>query len=136
MELDLHATLFAICRLPSEDPIPGWAEEAVQNLVSITRTGDELSIVCPQSAVPPDVRAELGWRALSVRGPLPFHLTGILASLAAPLAAAGVPIFALSTHDTDWLLVGRDLVDDACAALEFAGHQIHEAIALDGEASS
>jgi uncharacterized protein len=127
VDLDLHATLLAICRLPPEDAVPSWADRALQPLVSVTRTADELSIVLPQAEVPAEVRAESGWRALSVRGPLPFHLTGILASLAVPLAAAGVPIFALSTHDTDWLLVGHDRVDGACAALEQAGHRIHDA---------
>lgn len=135
MELDLHATLLAICRLPPEDAVPSWADQALQPLVSLTRTADELSVVLPQAEVPSDVQAERGWRALSVRGPLPFHLTGILASLAAPLAEAGVPIFALSTHDTDWLLVAHDQVGDACAALEGTGHRIHDALAAAGEAS-
>jgi uncharacterized protein len=135
MELDLHATLLAVCRLPPEGAVPGWADQAFQPLVSITRTTSEPSIVLPQAEVPSDVQAEPGWRALSVRGPLPFHLTGILASLAAPLAEAGVPIFAISTHDTDWLLVGHDRLSDACAALEDAGHRIHGAPALDGEIS-
>jgi uncharacterized protein len=135
VELDLHATLLAICRFPPEAAVPAWADQVVQPLVSITRTADELSVVLPQAAVPASVPAEPGWRALSVRGPLPFHLTGILASLAAPLAAAGVPIFALSTHDTDWLLVAQDRVGDACAALDAAGHRIHEVVAPDDPAS-
>lgn len=135
MEVDLHAPLLAICRLPPEDAVPSWADRVLRPLVSITRTADELSVVLPQAEVPSDVQAERGWRALSVRGPLPFHLTGILASLAAPLAEAGVPIFALSTHDTDWLLVGHDQASDACAALEGAGHRVHDALAAAGEAS-
>jgi uncharacterized protein len=135
VELDLHAPLLAICRFPPEDAVPSWADQMFQPLVSITRTADELSIVLPQAEVPAHVQAERGWQALSVRGPLPFHLTGILASLAAPLAEAGVPIFALSTHDTDWLLVGHDKAGDACAALEDAGHRIHDALAAAGEAS-
>jgi uncharacterized protein len=135
VELDLHETLLAVCRLPAEDAVPRWADQVFQPLVSITRTADELSVVLPQTEVPSGVQAESGWRALSVRGPLPFHLTGILASLAAPLAEAGVPIFALSTHDTDWLLVGHDHVSDACAALEGAGHRVHDAAAVAGEAS-
>ena len=135
MELDLHATLLAVCRLPPEDAVPGWADGVFHPLVSITRTADELSVVVPQAQVPSEVQAEPGWRALSVRGPLPFHLTGILASLAAPLAEAEVPIFALSTHDTDWVLVGHGRVDDACAALEAAGHRIHEAVPTAGDTS-
>jgi uncharacterized protein len=135
VDLDLHVTLLAVCRLPPEEAVPPWADQVLQPLVSITRTADELSVVLPQTEVPSGVHAEPDWRALSVRGPLPFHLTGILASLSAPLAEAGVPIFALSTHDTDWLLVGHDHVGDACAALEHAGHRIHGALAADGTSS-
>ena len=73
--------------------------------VSITRTPDELSIVCPEEAVPPDdVTSEDGWRALKVPGPIPFETTGVLAGIAAPLAAAGISIFAISTFDTDYVL--------------------------------
>ena len=126
MELDLHATLLAICRLPADAAVPAWADLTSPPLVSITRTGGELSLVLPEADVPAGVPAEAGWRALSVRGPLPFHLTGVLASLAVPLAEAGVPIFAVSTHDTDWLLVGQDRLSEACAALEAAGHRIHD----------
>lgn len=129
MELDLHATLLAVCHLPPDDAVPVWVDLASQPLVSITRTASELSLVLPEADVPAGVQAQAGWRALSVRGPLPFHLTGILASLAAPLAEAGVPIFAISTHDTDWLLVGDDHLVDACAALEAAGHRVHDAAA-------
>ncbi|MFU8840825.1 MAG: ACT domain-containing protein [Nitriliruptoraceae bacterium] len=126
MELDLHAGDLAVCRLPADAPVPDWASNAPGPLVSITRTGRELSIVVAQAAVPSSVSAEGGWRALAVRGPLPFHLVGILASLTAPLAEADVPIFAISTHDTDWLLVGHDRLDDARAALDAAGHRIHD----------
>lgn len=135
MELDLHAPRLAVCRLAPGEPVPGWVDLRSRPLVAITATEEELSLVLPQADVPPGVRAEAGWRALSVRGPLPFHLTGILASLATPLAAAGVPIFAVSTHDTDWLLVGQDHLGRACAALEDAGHRIHDAGAPPGEAS-
>jgi len=136
MELDLHATLLAVCRLPADHAVPAWADLTSPPLVSITRSAGELSLVLPQADVPVGVQAETGWRALSVRGPLPFHLTGILASLAAPLAEALVPVFAVSTHDTDWLLVGQDRLSDACAALEAAGHRIHDAAAPSAPASA
>ncbi len=89
---------------------------------SITRTADEVSIVCPLGRVPDDVRRESGWRCLKVEGPLDFALTGILASLAVPLAQAGISIFAISTYDTDYLLV-KDL-DGAVATLTGEGHLI------------
>lgn len=126
MELDLYETDLAVCRLPADAPVPDWARDAAGPLLSITRTERELSIVVAQAAVPLGVQADGGWRAMAVRGPLPFHLVGILASLATPLADAEVPIFAISTHDTDWLLVGHDRLEDARAALAAAGHRVHD----------
>ena len=81
-------------------------------------------MVCPEENVPAAVRHQAGWRALAVRGPLAFELTGVLASLASPLAEAGVPIFALSTFDTDYLLVPGERLEAALAALEAAGHRL------------
>ena len=104
--------LFAVCGLPAGSPIPAWA--LTGSLVSVTRTPDELSIVCPQSNVPPGTQSEPGWRCFQVPGPLDFALIGILARLTAPLAAAGVPVFALSTFDTDYLLIRQS---DAARAL-------------------
>lgn len=136
MELDVHATLLAVCRLPPDDCIPGWVDLASQPLVSITRTDSELSIVVPQADLPPGIPAETGWRAMSVRGPLPFAWTGILASLSAPLAEAAVPVFAISTYDTDWLLIRDTRLGVATAALEDAGHEIHHGDKPGDEASA
>ena len=91
---------------------------------SITRTADELSVVCAEAAVPDGMQAERGWRALCVDGPLDFALTGILAGLATALAEAGVSIFAVSTFDTDWLLVKEDQRAEAVRALTEAGHTV------------
>ena len=82
-------------------------------------------MVCPESVVPEGVRKQGGWRCFKVRGPLAFELTGVLASLASPLAAAGVPIFALSTFDTDYLLVPGNELAEALDALGAAGHRVH-----------
>jgi hypothetical protein len=90
----------------------------------VTRSPTELSVVCDEAAVPADVRCERSWRALVVQGPLAFDLTGVLASLTGPLAAVGVPIFAISTFDTDWLLVRDAHLERACATLRLAGHEI------------
>jgi uncharacterized protein len=127
LELDLHAEPLAICRFGPDEPTPAWVEAATGPLVSITRTRDESSVVVAQEHVPPGVRAQTGWRTLAVRGPLAFSLTGVLASLAVPLAEAQVPIFVVSTFDTDWLLVGADRLDDAVACLEAAGHRVYRA---------
>ena len=112
----------AIVRLPAGSAHPAWATG--EALLSITRTRDELSIVCDGARVPGDVAAEPGWRALAVEGPLDFGLTGVLASIAAPLAAAGVSIFALSTYDTDYVLVRSGALAGAREALTRAGHSV------------
>lgn len=111
----------AVCRLDADAPPPLWAGGAVS---SVTRTPDELSVVCAEEAVPKGVRAERGFHCLAVEGPLEFASTGILASLAAPLAEAGVSIFVLSTFDTDLLLVRDTLLPKAAAVLRAAGHRI------------
>ncbi|PPK67474.1 ACT domain-containing protein [Actinokineospora auranticolor] len=97
---------------------------AAPGLVSVTRTLAELSIVTPAEHTPEGGRTELGWRLLTVRGPLEFTLTGIMASIASSLAAAGVPLFALSTFDTDHVLVHDSDLDRAVAALREAGHDV------------
>jgi hypothetical protein len=94
--------------------------------LSITRTREELSIVCESSQVPAEIPAERGWRCMQVGGPLDFSLVGVLASLAEPLARAGIPIFAISTFDTDYILVRSTQIEAAIAALELAGHVVNE----------
>lgn len=121
LSLTVLSDPLAVCRLAPEDDPPPWARG---QLVSVTRTAGELSVVCAHDAVPDGVRADGPWRALSVSGPLPFTATGVLAALAGPLAAAGIPIFALSTFDTDHLLVGAGALDDAIAVLREAGHRV------------
>ena len=91
---------------------------------SITRTPDELSVVCPEAAVPPDVAASRAWRALRFEGPLPLDQTGILASVTTPLAQARVSVFALATYDTDYVLIPAAQQGQAIAALEAAGHSV------------
>lgn len=115
---------YAICQLESGAPLPEWATRGP--LWSVTRTATELSIVCDASAVPPVVRAHGPWRALMVRGPLALDLTGVLAGLASPLAAAGISLFAVSTYDTDYLLVREADVERAVAALQRAGHRVDD----------
>ena len=117
MNLTVLPGTLAICRLPASDRIPSWALELHEGFVSITRTPDELSIVCPQEAVPPDTTVEEGFRALMVPGPIPFEETGVLAQIATPLAAAGIPIFAIATYDTDYVLVRETDLERALAAV-------------------
>ena len=113
---------WAVVRLDAADAVPRWALDAT-SFVSITRTSDELSIVCPESAAPQDVRSARGWGILRLHGPFPFAQVGVMASFAAPLAAAGVSIFGISTFDTDYILVKRTQLPAACEALIAAGHE-------------
>jgi len=115
---------FGVCRLESTDEIPGWAMS--EPFFSITRTPAELSIVCPAACIPEETPAERGWRCFKVHGPLDFVQTGVLLSLAKPLAEAGVSIFAVSTYDTDYLLVKRGDLRKAIAALRLSGHRVLE----------
>lgn len=112
---------FTVLRLDPDAAVPPGV--LVPPFHSVTRTPAELSIVCPDGAVPDGARAERGWAILALQGPFPFELTGILASVLVPLAKAGVGIFALSTFDTDWVLVKRERLDEALAALAAAGHE-------------
>jgi uncharacterized protein len=105
--------------------VPAWAAGAPgAALHAVVRTPAELTVVCAADAVPDGVRAERGWRALAVVGPLDLALTGVLVSLLEPLAGAGVAIFAFSTFDTDHVLVRADRLDDAVRALRAAGHRV------------
>jgi hypothetical protein len=122
LTLTLLPETLAICRLKPDEPMPDWALQP--GFYSLTRTADELSIVCAQARVPEDVQSDDGWRALKVEGPLDLSLVGILASLTSPLASAGVNIFAISTYDTDYLLVKQDLLEDGVRALEEVGFEV------------
>lgn len=122
LTLSVLQELLAVCRLNADDIVPGWA--LVGTFCSLTRTADELSIVCPEVNVPHDVVCERAWRGLKVAGPLDFSLTGILSSLAVPLAAANVSIFAVSTFETDYLLVKQGELHKAVSVLRGAGHTV------------
>jgi hypothetical protein len=115
---------YSVCRLPPSDRIPSWALELHEGFVSITRTPDELSIVCADEAVPPDTTVEDGWKAMAVPGPIPFSETGVLARIATSLAAAGISIFAVSTYDTDYILVRAADLDTALEALNSTGRRL------------
>jgi hypothetical protein len=117
---------FAICRLASDAPVSAWATTGA--FFSITRTADELSVVCPQEAVPEGVRCERGWRYLRVAGTMPFSVVGVLASLTAPLAEARISLFAISTFDTDYLLVKAEDLESAVEVLRRRGHTIQGAM--------
>jgi hypothetical protein len=121
LDLSVLEGTLAIARLPANVPPPNWAL-AGNGFLAFTRTEDELSVVAPSAAVPEAAMSDDGWRAIRVSGQIDLSLTGVLASLATPLAEAGVPIFAVSTHDTDYVLVKDETLEEAIAALTAAGH--------------
>ncbi|MGD1216491.1 MAG: ACT domain-containing protein, partial [Terriglobales bacterium] len=117
------AERLAACRLASDARIPAWASEDEGKFFCVVRTGDELSIVCAEDRIPDGVRAERGWLALKLEGPFPFVMTGVLASFLQPLAEAEIPIFAISTFDTDYVLIKPEHLEAAVEALGAAGHE-------------
>ena len=105
LSLRVLESTFAIVQLPAGSGLPWWAEDG--EFLSLVRTPDETSVVCDARRVPESVRAERNYRGLRVEGTMPFEATGVLASLAVPLADAGVPVFVISTFDTDYVLGAR-----------------------------
>jgi hypothetical protein len=122
LTLSLLPEKLAICRLAPEADEPGWA--AAGTFLSVTRTQDELSIVCAEDGLPEGVRADRGWRCLRVEGPLDLTLTGVLAALVNPLAEARVNIFAVSTYDTDYLLVKEENLARSIDVLRRSGYRV------------
>ncbi len=120
--LTLLPDIFGICRLPPDTPLPSWA--LGHTFCAITRTTEELSIVCPETAIPPGIPVERGWRCLRVEGPLPFDMVGVLASLVTPLAAAGISVFAISSYNTDYILIRSQELQKALTRLQDAGHRV------------
>ena len=123
--LEILPGRFALCRFPADAAIPTWVGGP---FVSLTRTPDELSLVCVQELVPEEIPCARGWCCLRVAGTLDLSLVGVLTSLAAPLARAGVSIFALSTFDTDYLLVPEADLGRAAQALREAGHVLPDEV--------
>jgi hypothetical protein len=121
LRLTLLPGEFSVWRLAADAPQPAFEPGS---FLSMTRTDDELSIVSLTTDVPSGARTEAGWRCLKVEGPLAFEMTGVLAALSAPLAKAEIPIFVVSTYDTDYLLVKASDLDKACTTLQGEGYVI------------
>jgi hypothetical protein len=122
LNLSVLPDTIAICRLGAHEAVPEWATRGT--FTSVTRTEDELSVLCPQVQVPEGAKCERDWRCLKVHGPLSMDLVGIFTSITVPLAGAGISIFALSTHDTDYVLVKNDDLGRSIQVLIQEGHQI------------
>ncbi len=122
LDLTVERWDLAVCQLPEDAPIPEWASHGT--FQALLRTPGEVTVICDAAIVPDDVRSQKHWRCFSLKGPIPFTETGVLSSIAVPLAAAGIGIFVLSTFDTDYVLVAGRQLDDATKALAAAGHRI------------
>jgi len=121
--LTILPEIFSICRLDRGSGIPDWA--LAGSFFSFTRSAEEVSIVSPQAQVPEGILRDTGWRCLKVEGPLDLAEVGVLASLTGPLAQEGISVFAVSTYDTDYLLVKDGSLEKAVKVLSQKGHQIH-----------
>jgi len=113
---------FAVCRLNKNELIPDWVKNS--DFYSITKTSDELSIVCSQDSIPSNIKCEKDWRTLKVEGPLDFSLIGIISSISTILALKKISIFAVSTYDTDYILVKNKDIDNAILALSNERYEV------------
>ena len=111
---------FAVCRLAANAPVPGWG--LTGPFSSVTRTADELSIVCLVESVPEQHRPDVPWICIKLEGPFSLTQTGVLASFIDPLTA--IPILVVSTYDTDYILVREDFAGFTLDALRTAGHEL------------
>lgn len=112
----------AVVRLDPQSDVPPWASTG--SISAVVRTPGELTIVCDQAVVPAHCRSELDWVAFKLEGPLPFSMTGVLASLLGPLASGLIPVFVISTFDTDYILVKFDQSQRAREILQGQGHVV------------
>ena len=113
---------YAIVRLAPDAFVPEWATKG--EFISITRTADELSIVCLADLLPREVDAQHNWICLKLEGPFPFSQTGVLLSFIEPLSSNGIPIFAISTYDTDYVLIQEEFAGMSLDSLQQAGHEL------------
>jgi uncharacterized protein len=113
---------YAIVRLTPDAAVPAWATS--REFTSITRTADELSIVCPAGNLPKDVPPGPRWTCLKLEGPFLFSQTGVLLSFIQPLSGNGVPIFAVCTYDTDYILIQEDHMGGVVELLRQVGHEL------------
>jgi len=118
--LSVQPFRLAVCRLDSMSPIPSEALKTA--FWSLTRTGSELSVVTEEEGAPQNWPSEKGWRCLRVDGPLEFDVIGVISSISSVLADAQIPIFVISTYDTDYILIHQKHLEKGITALQKAGH--------------
>jgi uncharacterized protein len=113
---------YIVARLAPDEAVPLWASRG--EFTSVSRSADELSIVCAAENLPHDIEAKLHWICLKLEGPFAFSLTGVLLAFIEPLSSKGIPIFAVSTYDTDYVLIQEEWIGAALNALRHAGHEL------------
>ena len=122
MKLRVLPGKYDICRLDMDESIPVWAVQS--DFFSVTRTGEELSVVCQKEKIPSGTRSEKDWRVLKIEGPLDFSLIGILSAVSSVLAENKISIFAVSTYDTDYILVKDKDIKKAISALSAGKYEV------------
>ena len=130
LQLSLLGEIYGICVFESDTEIPEWA--AAVSFCSITRTQEELTIVCPQNTIPSGCEYDAGWRCFRIDGSFDLNQIGVISSLAAPLAQASISIFVVSSYDTDYILVKKEKVNQAIAVLTDSGHLVARAENVHG----
>lgn len=122
LTLKLLKDKYGVCELDRMAPIPKWVEAS--DFFSLTKTMEELSIVCLEKDIPSDIKCERDWRILKVEGPLDFALVGILSSISTILAKKSISIFAISTYDTDYILIKAKDINNAIQALRNENYEV------------
>jgi hypothetical protein len=122
LQLSLLKDKYGICSLPNTAPIPDWALK--ESLISITRTEEELTIVCRQDLIPPQCKCDLNWRCFRIDGTFDLNQTGVISSISSPLANTGISIYCISTYNTDYFLVKEENVEQTISVLSDCGHSI------------
>ena len=122
LTLIVQHDLYGVCRLSPSDPIPDWSLQG--EFFSVSRTAEEISIVCAETQIPSTVQCERGWRMFRIAGMLDFALIGIVAGISAALASAQLGIFVLSTYNTDYILVKQADFSAAVSAFQAAGYEV------------
>lgn len=120
MNLQVLDGEFSVCKLEN-----GLTGDLPGDFLFYAKTDEEFSLVCPSECVPANAqKTQPEWRALRIAGELDFSLTGVIAGLAGILAERQIPVFVVSTYNTDYLLVNKHNLETACQAFSAAGHHI------------
>ena len=122
LQLSLLKDKYGICTLPNTAPIPDWA--LTQSLASITRTEKELTIVCRLEILPSQYQSGPNWRCFKIDGIFDLNQIGVISSISSPLADAGISIYVISTHDTDYFLIQEQNLEQTISTLSDIGHNI------------